>query len=78
MIVPHCELCFVSDNITDEDLCKCDTCDRFYCEDCTYTFSLQYQFQGCRCYECSDHNRIKGKINFVKLRDNKLKVLMKY
>lgn len=50
-----CSICF-TDNV-DPDMI-CDMCDEIYCEDCSYIFSLHYQFQGSRCYMCADQSRI--------------------
>lgn len=65
---PHCHICYSFRIDTDF---ICDTCDNFYCEDCSYTFSLHYQFQGSRCYQCADQyrreplNKRDVKINFI-------------
>jgi hypothetical protein len=66
-----CHICFTK-NI-DENLI-CDRCDNYYCEDCSYTFSLHYQFQGSRCYSCAEQNRLKS-LSKNLIRDNKLLIL---
>ena len=52
---PHCYICYSSN--VEPDIMVCDTCDQIYCEDCSYTFSLHYQYQGARCYNCADQSR---------------------
>jgi hypothetical protein len=55
-----CHICLSNDIFYDEDTpLICDTCDEYYCYDCSYTFTLQYQFEGMRCYWCSDQKRLK-------------------
>jgi hypothetical protein len=51
---PHCYICYTMNVDTDM---ICDTCDEIYCDDCSYTFSLHYQHQGSRCYNCADQSR---------------------
>ena len=67
----HCYICY-SDNIEEEMIC--DTCGRYYCEDCSYTFTLHYQFQGAKCYMCAEQGRI-SKLNDAEVRNNKLKLI---
>ena len=52
---PHCYICYTTN--VEPDIMVCDTCDEVYCEDCSYTFSLHYQHQGARCYQCADQRR---------------------
>ena len=54
MLETHCHICY-STNV--EDIMICDICEKIYCEDCSYTFTLHYQHQGSRCYQCADQNR---------------------
>jgi len=68
----YCHICYK--NNIDEDFI-CDTCDNYYCEDCSYTFTIHYQFQGSRCYCCSDQKRLKL-LTKEMIRDNKLKLLI--
>jgi hypothetical protein len=63
----YCYICF---KITDKYL-LCDMCDKYYCEDCSYRFSLHYQHQGARCYECADQDRIKP-LRKIDIRNNKI------
>lgn len=65
----HCYLCYAR---TEEDFC-CDTCDQYYCEDCSYHFTLHYQFQGARCHHCAD--QYHRKVTKEEIRDNKLKLI---
>lgn len=67
----HCHICF---GITDEDF-LCDRCEEYYCEKCSYTFSLHYQHQGARCYHCADQDR-RTKLTKEEIRDNKLKLIL--
>lgn len=67
MINCYCYICY---RYTDFDF-LCDTCDSYYCDDCSYTFSLHYQHQGCRCYSCADQRR-REKMDVVKVRNNKI------
>lgn len=66
----HCYLCYAK---TDEDFI-CDTCDNYYCEDCSYHFKIHYQFQGARCYICAD--QYHRKITKEEIRDNKIKLII--
>lgn len=68
----YCHICYTTD-VEDEFIC--DSCDNYYCEDCSYTFTLHYQFQGGRCYECSDQKRRKL-LTKEMIRDNKIKFLI--
>ena len=76
----YCYICF---HITEPEF-LCDSCDRYYCEECSYVtlaiqasstgklpFTIHYQFQGARCYSCADQRRIKP-LNKIELRDNKI------
>jgi len=69
-IIKACHICY-SDKVDQEIFC--DKCENYYCEECSYTFSLHYQHQGSRCYLCAD----QGRRNFIskkEKRDNKLKL----
>ena len=67
----NCYICYK----TTEDYMICDRCENHYCEDCSYTFSLHFQYEGGMCYNCSDQNRRK-KLTKDIIRDNKLKSLL--
>jgi hypothetical protein len=66
----HCHICF-SSNI-DQNM-VCDICEQYYCEECSYTFTIHYQHQGARCFQCSDQQRIKP-LSKENIRNNKLKI----
>lgn len=68
----HCYICFYP---TEEEF-VCDMCDNYYCDKCSYTFTIHYQFQGGRCYRCSGQSRRGGDIVTKKeIRSNKLKYI---
>ena len=67
-----CGLCYSLD--VDEDFI-CDTCDEYYCEDCSYSYTIHYQHQGCRCHECADQDR-RESLSQNEKRDRKLKWLI--
>jgi hypothetical protein len=55
-----CYICLSEDIFIDDDEpLICDMCDEYFCYDCSYTFSLHYQHQGSRCYQCADQRRRK-------------------
>jgi hypothetical protein len=55
-----CHICLSDDiHIDDETLLICDTCDEYYCHDCSYTYTLHYQHEGMRCFWCSNQRRLK-------------------
>lgn len=68
----HCHICY-STNI-DEDF-VCDRCNQYYCDDCSYTFSIHFQYEGSLCYECSDQRRRKPLTKDM-IRDNKLMMIL--
>lgn len=70
--IKYCHICY-SDN-TDDDFI-CDTCNEYYCEDCSYTFSLHYQHEGARCYSCADQRRRK-ELDKAIIRGNKIKLFL--
>lgn len=67
--------CYICSTLNVEDFMICDMCNNHYCEECSYTFSLHYQYQGSRCFECADQNRRdplsirERKINMILLWD---------
>lgn len=67
----YCEIC---NGLTDPEWI-CDNCERYFCEYCSYTFSLHYQFQGNRCYQCADQSRRTSLI--PDLRDNSIRYIFK-
>ena len=64
----HCYICY-SKRLEPEMIC--DICDEHFCEDCSYSFTIHYQFQGYRCYRCADQYRREPldkrdfKINYI-------------
>lgn len=66
----YCYICYKE---TYEELI-CDTCEEYYCEDCSYIYTLHYQFEGCRCYICSNQYRISP-LNKSEVRENKINYL---
>lgn len=58
-----------------EDFMLCDICENHYCGDCSYIFSLHYQFEGSRCYDCANQRRRKP-LDKQKIRENKLKIIL--
>lgn len=64
----NCYICH-STNVDSDFIC--DMCEQLYCEDCSYTFSLHYQHQGSRCYNCADQSR-RTPLNKRDIKLNKL------
>jgi hypothetical protein len=67
----HCEICYSLDT---EDFLICDMCERQYCYDCSYIFTIHYQHQGSRCYICSEQKRRKP-LTKEDIRDNKITLI---
>lgn len=67
----HCYICYKQ--VDGEFICE--ICDELYCDECSYTFSLHYQFQGSMCYNCSDQKRI-NKLTKQELINNKLNIIL--
>jgi len=69
-----CHIC-LSDNIfyDENEALICDKCDEYYCEDCSYTFSLHFQYEGSMCYQCADQSRRKP----LNKRDSKLDYILR-
>ncbi len=67
----HCHICYTTN--VDEDF-VCDQCDQYYCEDCSYTYSLHFQYEGSLCYDCSDQRRIKPLTKDM-IRENKINLI---
>ena len=67
--------CYICHDITEEDFI-CDICDNYYCEECSYTYGLYYQFQGSRCYKCADQDR-RNKITKNDIRNRKLDKILR-
>jgi hypothetical protein len=67
----HCHICY---STSVEEDCVCDTCDEYYCSECSYTFTLHYQHEGARCHWCADQSRRKP-LTKEMIRENKLKLI---
>lgn len=52
----HCHICYTM-NVDDDFIC--DMCEKHYCEECSYIYTLHYQHQGARCHYCSDQRRLR-------------------
>ena len=72
-VVKHCYICYSLN--TDDDFI-CDRCDEHYCEECSYSFTYHYQFQGARCYLCADQSR-REILTKEKIRDLKIIYIQK-
>lgn len=59
--------CYICYSQTDIEMI-CDRCEEHYCDDCSYTFSLHYQFQGSRCYSCAGQGRKIPTKNEIRIR----------
>lgn len=68
------EYCYICFDQTEEEM-VCDTCEEHYCEDCSYIFSLHYQFQGSRCYMCADQSR-EYPLDKAKIRERKINLML--
>ena len=68
----HCYICYQL--IKKDNILICDKCENQYCHDCSYTYSLHFQYEGSLCYWCSDQHRRKP-LTKDDIRDNKLKLL---
>ncbi len=65
----YCHICYSK---FVEDYAICDRCDQYYCEDCSYTFSPHYQFEGSRCYYCAEQYR-RTPLSIELIRNNKIR-----
>lgn len=55
-----CHICLSDDVYYDgNEPLICDKCDEYYCHDCSYTFSIHFEYYGMMCYHCSDQRRLK-------------------
>jgi hypothetical protein len=67
----HCHICYKIEN----DIFTCDKCLELYCEDCSYTYTIHFQYEGCLCHWCSGQKRLK-KLKKSDIRENKLKLIL--
>ena len=65
----HCHICHTIN--VEEDM-VCDRCEEIYCEACSYTFTLHYQYEGSLCHWCSDQKR-RNPLTKDEIRSNKLR-----
>lgn len=68
----HCQICF-SSSVDEHSIC--DTCNELYCDECSYTFTPHYQFQGSRCYFCANQGR-RNKLTKEAIKRNRLELSM--
>jgi hypothetical protein len=68
----YCHICYSTNT---EEYFICDRCENHYCEECSYTHSIHYQYEGSLCYWCSDQNRRK-KLTKEIIRNNKMKLIL--
>lgn len=74
MIEKICHICFSDDIFYEEnEPLICDRCEEYYCYDCSYTYSIHYQHEGMRCYQCADQRRRKP----INKRDFKINYILK-
>ncbi len=66
------KICYICYSQTEPEFI-CDKCEQFYCEDCSYTFTIHYQYEGSQCYWCSDQCRKKP----LNLRNSKIDYIIK-
>jgi hypothetical protein len=67
----NCHICYSNE----EELFICDKCEELYCLDCSYTFSIHFQYEGSLCYWCSEQKRLKT-LSKSDIRENKLKLIL--
>lgn len=58
-----------------QDWAICDRCEEYYCEDCSYLYTIHYQFEGARCYWCAEQSRNKILTREI-IRENKIKLFL--
>lgn len=68
----YCYICY-STQIEPEYVC--DRCEKHYCWDCSYTFTIHYQYEGSLCHYCSDQRRRIPLTKDMK-RNNKIKLVL--
>lgn len=67
----YCHICYSE---TEPEFI-CEICDEYYCDQCSYIYTIHYQYQGSLCYECSVQNRL-NKLDKNKIRENKLNYIL--
>jgi hypothetical protein len=49
-----CHICLSDDIfISENEPLICDRCEQYYCYDCSYTYTIHYQYEGLQCYHSS-------------------------
>jgi hypothetical protein len=67
-----CYICFSDDVECDDGYLICDRCDEIYCYECSYTYTIHFQYRGSLCYHCSNQRR-RTPLN---IRDSKLNYIL--
>lgn len=67
--------CYICYSLDIDDNFVCDICENYYCEDCSYTFSIHYQYYGSKCYLCSNQGK-REKLTKGEKRNKKIKFLL--
>lgn len=70
-MIKHCHICYTL-NVDDEFIC--DKCENYYCEECSYSYTIHFQYEGGLCYYCSDQKRRKT-LSKEDIRNNKLFII---
>ena len=68
----YCHICY-SKNVEEEFIC--DRFGEYYCEECSYTYTIHFQYEGALCYWCSDQNR-KKLLTKDMIRENKISLFI--
>ncbi len=70
-MINHCHICYTL-NVDDEFIC--DKCENYYCEDCSYSYTIHFQYEGGLCYHCSDQKR-RNTLSKEDIRNNKILII---
>ena len=70
-MIKHCHICYTL-NVDDEFICA--KCENYYCEECSYSYTIHFQYEGGLCYYCSDQKRRKT-LSKEDIRNNKLFII---
>ncbi len=66
-----CHICYEFE----DELFICDKCENFYCYECSYSYTIHYQYEGQLCCFCADQFRRKM-LTITELRDRKIKLYL--
>ena len=69
--------CYECYRLTDPEF-LCDTCDSYYCDECSYQYSPHYQFEGARCYRCANQYPLYRGDSIKDKRDLKIERIINY